>query len=170
MDLVGSYSDPRVLDVGCGSGRVAERVLEAGAGSYVGIDFSAPMIELAQRRLSPFASRAELMTGDFLEAPLDGAFDVVLALGLFDYIEDPHRLTTRMFELCSERGTVIGSFPAWTWVKGPLRKLRYERINDCPIFNYTERELELLFYATGFERVEVEEFVRGGYLVRAGRS
>src|ERR1700716_3702247 len=42
------YSSPRVLDVGCGSGRIGEFVLEAGTSRYVGIDFSEPMIGLAR--------------------------------------------------------------------------------------------------------------------------
>jgi SAM-dependent methyltransferase len=168
VSLVASLENPRVLDVGCGSGRVGEQVLDAGAGEYVGIDFSAPMLELAERRLTRFGERVSLVQGDFLEQPLEGRFDLIIALGLFDYIEQPHLFTRRMYALCS--GTVLGSFPAWTWIRGPIRKIRYEWINDCPIFNYTERELDLLFSASGFERVAVEEFTRGGYLVRAGRG
>jgi ubiquinone/menaquinone biosynthesis C-methylase UbiE len=168
VSLSASLESPRVLDVGCGSGRVGEQVLDAGAGEYVGIDFSASMLELAERRLTRFGERVSLVQGDFLEQPLEGQFDLILALGLFDYIEQPNLFTRRMYALCS--GTVLGSFPAWTWIKGPIRKIRYEWINDCPIFNYTERELELLFSATGFERIAVNEFTRGGYLVRAGRG
>ena len=166
--LVGSFERPRVLDVGCGSARVGEQVLEAGAGEYVGIDFAAPMIELATQRLERFADRARLVTGDFLEAELAGPFDVIIALGLFDYLDRPGPFARRMRELCS--GTTLASFPAWTWVKGPLRKVRYEWINDCPIFNYTEPQLREIFTGGGFERVETERFVRGGYLVRASRS
>jgi SAM-dependent methyltransferase len=165
VDLVRSFESPRVLDVGCGSCRVGEQLIEAGASEYVGIDFSGPMIDLARQRLTRFGDRARLVTGDFLEEPLEGRFDVVVALGLFDYIGEPDRFTRRMFELC--RGTIIASFPGWTWFKGPIRKVRYEWINDCPIFNYNQRDLGALFRATGFERVEVEEFVRGGFLVRA---
>jgi methyltransferase family protein len=144
---------------------VGEQMMEAGAGDYVGIDFSEPMIELAERRLSRFGDSVKLVSGDFLTKELEGPFDVILALGLFDYIEEPEVFARRMRELCS--GTTIGSFPGWTWVKGPIRKVRYEWINDCPIFNYTAPQLEELFRATGFERVEVEEFVKGGFLVRA---
>jgi SAM-dependent methyltransferase len=168
VDLVRPLDSPRVLDVGCGSCRVGEQLLEAGAGEFVGIDFSGPMIELGERRLERFGDRASLITGDFLAEPLEGPFDVVVALGLFDYIDEPDRFTRRMFELCG--GTTIASFPGWTWFKGPIRKIRYEWINDCPIFNYSDRELGALFRATGFERVEVEEFVRGGFLVRASRA
>ena len=169
-DTVRAYSDPRVLDVGCGSGRIGEFVLEAGAAHYVGVDFSEPMIELARSRLARFADKAELIQADFLRATLDGSFDVVLALGLFDYLPEPHRFSRRMFELCAEGGCVVGSFPAWSAMKGPIRKLRYEWIGDCPIFNYTRRELELMLGATGFERVEIDSPGRSGFLVRAYRA
>ena len=169
-DTVRAYSDPRVLDVGCGSGRIGEFVLDAGAAHYVGVDFSEPMIELARSRLARFADKAELIQADFLSATLDGSFDVVLALGLFDYLPEPHRFGRRMFELCAEGGCVVGSFPAWSAMKGPIRKLRYEWIGDCPIFNYTRRELELMLGATGFERVEIDSPGRSGFLVRAYRA
>src|SRR5437588_5852090 len=79
VDTVRSYQGPRVLDVGCGSGRIGEFALEAGASHYVGVDFSEPMIELARQRLGRF-SRAKLIVGDFLETPLEGRFQVILAL------------------------------------------------------------------------------------------
>ncbi len=168
-DTVSGYTDPRVLDVGCGSGRIGEFVLEAGAAHYVGIDFSEPMVGMARERLERFGERVELILGDFLDAPLDGPFDVVLALGLFDYLPDPHRFSRRMFELCAPGGTLVGSFPSWSWLKGPARKVRYEWIGDCPIFNYSRRELELMLGASGFESIELLSPSRSGFLVRARR-
>src|SRR5919201_4619984 len=153
VSAVAASPGAEVLDVGCGSGRVGEHVLEAGAGRYVGVDFSGPMLELARNRLERFGSKVELVEADFLTTPLDGSFDVILALGFFDYTPQPWPFTRRMFELCS--GVVVASFPTWTWVKGPIRKVRYEIINDVSIFNYTRRELEFLFGASGFSRVEI---------------
>lgn len=169
VDEEGEAGGPRVLDVGCGSGRIGEFALRAGAARYEGVDFSEPMIALARSRLERFGERAELSVADFLEAPLHGPFDVVLALGLFDYLPAPHRFTRRMFELCAPGGCVVGSFPRFSPVKGPVRKVRYEWIGDCPIFNYTRRELELLFGASGFEPVEIRSPARSGYLLRAYR-
>jgi 2-polyprenyl-3-methyl-5-hydroxy-6-metoxy-1,4-benzoquinol methylase len=159
-----------VLDVGCGSGRIGEFALGAGASHYVGVDFSEPMIELARARLKRFEARTELIVGDFLETALDGSFDVVLGLGLFDYLPEPHRFSRRMFELCAPAGCMVASFPTWSLVKGPVRKVRYEWIGDCPIFNYSRRELELMLGASGFERVEISSPGRSGYLVRAYRA
>jgi 2-polyprenyl-3-methyl-5-hydroxy-6-metoxy-1,4-benzoquinol methylase len=169
-DTVRGYAEPRVLDVGCGSGRIGEFVLEAGAGRYVGIDFSEPMIEMARMRLERFGPQVELILGDFLEGALEGPFDVVLALGLFDYLPNPERFSRRMFELCAPGGTLVGSFPTWSLIKGPARKVRYEWIGDCPIFNYSRRELELMLGASGFDGVEILSPGRSGFLVRARRA
>src|SRR5437588_7457025 len=54
VDAVRSYQSPAVLDVGCGSGRIGEFTLEAGATRYLGIDFAEPMIELARASLARF--------------------------------------------------------------------------------------------------------------------
>lgn len=169
VETVRSYTAPRVLDVGCGSGRIAELVLEAGASEYIGVDFAEPMIELARSRLERFDDRVELISGDFLTVALEGSFDTVLALGLFDYLPDPDVFTRRMFELCSPGGCVVGSFPTWSLVKGPVRKVRYEWIGDCPIFNYGRDQLETMLGGAGFDRIEILSPARSGYLVRAYR-
>ena len=171
VDTVRAYSAPRVLDVGCGSGRIGEFVLEAGASHYVGVDFSEPMIEMSRARASNGSPpRPQLIVDDFLTAPLEGPFEVILAVGLFDYLPEPHRFSRRMFELCAPGGCVVGSFPTWSLLKGPVRKVRYEWIGNCPIFNYSRRELELMFGASGFGRVEIASPGRSGYLVRAYRT
>jgi SAM-dependent methyltransferase len=170
VQTVAERESPPVLDVGCGSGRIGEFVLEAGAGRYVGIDFSQTMIELARQRLDRFGDRVTLLTEDFLAAQFDDQYDVVLALGLFDYLPNPQTFGTRMFELCAPGGCVVGSFPAWSLVKGPIRKVRYEWIGDCPIFNYTRQGLEGLFGEAGFSRVEIMAPGKSGFLLRAYRQ
>ncbi|HEY1590360.1 MAG TPA: methyltransferase domain-containing protein [Solirubrobacteraceae bacterium] len=170
VEAVRSYASPTVLDVGCGSGRIAEFVLETGASSYLGVDFSEPMVELAQQRLARFGERIELVCGDFLEVTIERRFDVVLGLGLFDYLPDADRFARRMLELCAPGGSMVASFPAWSPVKGPIRKVRYEWIGDCPIFNYTHDGLDAMLRGVGFAEVEIQSPGRSGFLVRARRA
>jgi SAM-dependent methyltransferase len=116
---VREYDSPAVLDVGCGSGRIGELVLLAGTGRYVGIDFAEPMIELARRRLERFSDRAEVILGDFMEAELERPFDLVLALGLFDYLPDAPRFMRRMFELCLSGCWAMPASTGWRcWLPG----------------------------------------------------
>src|SRR3954465_12272580 len=158
------HDSPSVLDVGGGSGRVGEFALDAGASRYVDIDLSDTMLELARQRLERFGEKVELVQGDFLTAPLEGRFDVVLALGYFDYIEDAAAHIRRISELCS--GTAVASFPRWTWTKGPVRKLRYEVINNCPIYDYDREGIRRLFDDAGFAKITIRQG-RSGFLVRA---
>jgi SAM-dependent methyltransferase len=167
LDVVRSYDAPRILDVGCGSGRVGELALEAGSGEYVGVDFAETMLDLARERLDRFGDRVTLVQGDFRDVQLEGQFDVILALGLFDYIADASSLARRMREVSAPGGSVVASFPRWHWLKGPVRKVRYEVINNCPIYDYTDGGLRELFSAAGFERVDVRAPGKSGFQVRA---
>ena len=56
VSVVARHKAPSVLDVGCGPGRVGEAVVEAGAASYVGVDFSPHMLRLARARLAGLES------------------------------------------------------------------------------------------------------------------
>jgi tRNA (cmo5U34)-methyltransferase len=56
----------RVLDLGCGGGVVAERVLDQIEDSAVAcVDGSPPMLEMARERLARFAARATFTHADF---------------------------------------------------------------------------------------------------------
>lgn len=165
LEAVDAYAAPGVLDVGCGSGRIAEDVLEHGASRYVGVDFSEPMLELAAQRLERFGDTVTLVRGDFREVPLEGPFEVVLALGLFDYLPDAAPFAARMRELCS--GSLVASFPGWNWFKGPIRKVRYELVNHVPIFDYTEPGLRQLLSEAGFSRIDIVRPGKSGCVVHA---
>ena len=85
LELCGDVRGLRVLDVGCGPGLYAEKLVERGAQEVTGVDASSTMIELARERVS---ERATFRMHD-LESPLDwlapGSFDVaVMALHHYD--------------------------------------------------------------------------------------
>ena len=143
---------------------MGELVLDQGASRYVDVDLSDTMLDLARRRLERFGDKVMLIQGDFLETAVPGSFEVVLALGYFDYIDDASAHIRRMASVAAPGGSVVASFPRWTWTKGPIRKLRYEVVNNCPIFDYTREGLLALF--SGFADVEIHAG-RSGFLVRA---
>src|SRR5690349_5684324 len=60
-----------VLDYGCGPGRLAQQLAEAGAGSVVGVDVSSETIENATRRHPP-ASNPNLRFQQIMSGNLTG--------------------------------------------------------------------------------------------------
>src|ERR671928_1866331 len=85
LEIAREYDAPRVLDVGGGSARIGELILEQGASRYVNVDLSDSMLDLARNRLQRFdEEKITLIQGDFLRTAIPGSFDVILALGYFD--------------------------------------------------------------------------------------
>ncbi len=50
LDSAGSLEGERCLEVGCGGGRLLERILAAGAAGAAGLDHSADMLALSRER------------------------------------------------------------------------------------------------------------------------
>jgi 2-polyprenyl-3-methyl-5-hydroxy-6-metoxy-1,4-benzoquinol methylase len=118
----GSWS---VLDAGCGSGRYALALAAQGATRVLGVDMADEMIRLARRHAAAagVADRCEFQTSAFLDFTTDEKFDVVVATGYFDYLEDPARHLRKMLEHC--RGRLFISVPKRWEYRVPIRKARF---------------------------------------------
>jgi ubiquinone/menaquinone biosynthesis C-methylase UbiE len=85
----------RILEIGFGTGRFAELLLEFDTSiSVAGVDPTATMVETAKRRRKILAAgaRADLRQGDASSLPWsDGHFDAVVAIHSFQFWPDPHR-------------------------------------------------------------------------------
>jgi trans-aconitate 2-methyltransferase len=89
LDRLALEGSERVLDLGCGTGRVtAEIAARVPSGSVVGIDRSTAMLETAQAWLRDHAPRATLVQADGAALPFHRAFDAVFSGATFHWIHD----------------------------------------------------------------------------------
>jgi demethylmenaquinone methyltransferase / 2-methoxy-6-polyprenyl-1,4-benzoquinol methylase len=78
VDIAGVGPGDSALDVCCGTGDLALELRRrvGPAGRVVGLDFSAPMLELAEGKATAAGAAVEWVQGNALELPLaDGTFD-----------------------------------------------------------------------------------------------
>ncbi|MFL5886965.1 MAG: class I SAM-dependent methyltransferase [Thermoleophilaceae bacterium] len=95
LDRLPLQGDERVLDAGCGSGRVTAKLLERlPRGHVVAVDASPSMVEQAREALDP--ARTTAFAVDLLELELDEPVDAVISTAVFHWILDHDRLFERL--------------------------------------------------------------------------
>ena len=99
-----------VLDAGCGSGRVTERLLERLPwGRVVALDASPSMVEVARGRLAPFGDRVSFVVAD-LGAPLPlepASVDGVLSTATFHWVPDHDALFANLATVLRPRSRLV---------------------------------------------------------------
>jgi len=128
----------KILDVGCGSGRCAVKLLRQGAATLTGIDFSPEMIKIAKELGQEYRvqDRCHFVLEDFAQAAFNEKFDICVALGFFDYTRDPENYLQKMKELATEK--IIASFPAKWRLRNIVRVVRH-KILRCPVYSDTRK-------------------------------
>jgi cytosine/adenosine deaminase-related metal-dependent hydrolase/ubiquinone/menaquinone biosynthesis C-methylase UbiE len=111
-----------VVDLGCGTGRWLEALRELGAGSLLGLDFSAEMIEVAKSKLG---GRGRLMQANCADAPLAAeSADLVLCNFVLSYVEDADRFLAKVRQMLRPGGSLFltdihpGTASALNWRRG----------------------------------------------------
>src|SRR5215471_180022 len=95
--------DVCVLDVGCGSGMFAERLIDNGM-VVDGLDASEPLLAIA-RSIAP---RARFRQGDMEMLPYDArTFDVVTAINSLQYAADPQQALWEMRRVAKPGGQIF---------------------------------------------------------------
>jgi ubiquinone/menaquinone biosynthesis C-methylase UbiE len=131
MDLIAHADLPNagsVFELGCGTGRFAETLLEnhlPPSASYLGIDISSTMVDLAHRRLGRFGERVEVRLTEG-EPKLDvkgGGFDRFVSTYVLDLLsfEDIRSVVAEAHRILAPGGLV--GFASLTHGQTRLAKL-----------------------------------------------
>ena len=103
-----SLDKPTVLDIGSGPGINSVTLLKnSSATNVVGIDFAPSMIEYANRHAESenVAEQCEFIVGDFVDYEFDSTvFDLSIALGVLDYVEDASTFLKKMSAVSEKAG------------------------------------------------------------------
>jgi SAM-dependent methyltransferase len=165
VEAVRARGAHHVLDVGCGSGPSFAPLAALGI-EVTGIDPAPAMVSLARREAAKHPERVHVEQRGWEDIVEVDAYDAAIALGVYDYVDEPDALLTRMGRAAP---LVIGSFPA-PGLRTGLRKLRYGA-RHVHIHGYRRTDLDALAARNTMRVAEAQPLGRAGYLVifeRAG--
>jgi SAM-dependent methyltransferase len=162
-EALGARPGERVVDVGCGPGfYVAETLDRVGPeGSVVGVDASAPMLDVAAKRCEGHGN-VGFHQGDVTELPVaDADFDRALSVQVLEYVADIPRGLGELCRVLRPGGRVLIWDVDWATVswysEDPARMERVLRAWDEHLSDPSlPRILSAEMRAAGFEDVQME--------------
>jgi len=100
------FTQKTFADIGCGTGRHLQRVLDRHADIVVGIDFSRQMLARAGAKFAD--SRVSLIESDAINLPLvSSSFDIVLCTLILGHISELDIAIAEMTRIVKPAGTVL---------------------------------------------------------------
>jgi len=151
MNKCGDVTGRTICDIGCGSGRFVSDFAKRGAGHVTGVDVAPNMLDLAQRLVTQdgVADKCDFVHTDVLDWQTDRRFDIAIAIGFWDYIEDPPERLRIIRGMTKQ--TFLSAWPRfWTW-RMPVRKVRLQFIRGCPVYFFRKPQVLKLIEDAGFE-------------------
>lgn len=103
-------AEVRVLELGCGNGRIVTLPIAEQGFETVGVDTHAPSIESA-RADAVGLDNVEFRTGDFRDAPGDGSFHAVVLSDVLEHVDDPGAMLDVAAAALRPDGLVLVSIP-----------------------------------------------------------
>ncbi|MGD0485613.1 MAG: class I SAM-dependent methyltransferase [Syntrophorhabdales bacterium] len=161
LDLIRDYEGGKVLDVGCGPGILIGRLAERNR--VVGLDISQEMIR--ECAVSLRGSGSVFLTGSAEDLPLrDTTFDVVVGMGVLEYVADAHKALGEFSRVAKKGGMVVVSMlnkmspyrlwerTGWGWTQSISKKLaRRPAPHRDELHLLSERGLRGLAESNGLE-------------------
>ena len=156
IEVVQSFKDPSIIDIGAGSGRFFQPMLQAGARKITAVEPAENMIKVAIQLIKEQKLMdVEIIPDSWLNSEISEVHDVVIAIGFFDYIENcipslkkAHSFTKKAF---------VASFPKSGTIRSRIRKARLD-MKSCPTYYYSKSQVIQLVKDAGFKKWEISSF------------
>jgi ubiquinone/menaquinone biosynthesis C-methylase UbiE len=156
MERSGDVKGLHICDIGCGSGRFVTEFAKRGATHVTGVDVAPEMIRLARDLLARDgrANQCDFIVSDVLNWKTSQTYDVTIAIGFWDYIQDPPERLRLIRKLTKEK--FLSAWPRfWTW-RMPVRKVRLQYILGCPVYFFRRKQIVAMLREAGFEVVRCD--------------
>jgi len=144
----------RVLDIGCGAGRLGDALKARQQAEVWGVERSDQAAELARQKLD------QVVVGDVETLDVDfepATFDAIVCGDVLEHLREPERLLRRARDWLAPEGCLVASIPNvrhhsvvcsllqgnWTYESAGLLDRTHLRF-------FTRREIEKLFSRAGF--------------------
>lgn len=168
------YEQPRILDVGCGTGdMIFRKISEHSFSCYVGIDKSEKQIDKAKEKYENsntlfYVNDVETMTSEEIHRIMDkngiSHFDIINISMVLLHLSDPQSVLQKLHDVLSDEGTVIireiddginYAFPDPKHAFDRIYRMCYR--DEQSGYRYRGREVYHLLSQAGYANIKLEK-------------
>lgn len=114
LDSLNITQNDRVLELGCGNGRITQWLQAQTGAFFTGIDLSPVGIQQAQMRMGNTNPNLNFQVENLNEfVPEVTPYQFIIAIDLFPFIQDPEALLTNLQTCLAPGGTLVIFWSAW---------------------------------------------------------
>lgn len=137
-----TYENPKILDVGCGTGKNMEGLLKLG--KVWGLDNSLEAINYCKKR-----GLKNLKLGDAQKTNFESrSFDVITLLDILEHTDD-NKTLKEMCRIIKKNGLLIATVPAFTWLWSEWDKVLHHKRR------YNKKKLERVLKKNNFQVIRI---------------
>jgi SAM-dependent methyltransferase len=148
MSEAGDARGMKICDIGCGSGRFVASLAKRGA-HVTGVDFAPEMLKLGAQLAEKegVADRCKFVLSDVLDWKTNEKFDLVFAIGFWDYVKDPLPRLQVIRGLTNT--TFLSAWPRAGTFRAAIRSVRLKAAG-CPVYFFSRPQVEDYLQRAGF--------------------
>jgi len=149
--------DQQLLDVGCGTGSLLERVINVFPGTHaVGMDPSLEMLDMARRKS---LDGVDFMEGWAESMPFhDDSFDVVVSCNAFHYWRQPAMALDEIARVLRPEGKLLITDWCDDYLTCRICDLCLRAFNRAHFRTYGARECKAMIATAGFHDIGIEQY------------
>ena len=137
IELLAPQKDEKVLDIGCGTGDLANELYEHGI-NVIGIDYAESMVEQAQQKYP----HIRFEVGDITQLPYEDEFDAILSNAVLHWIKSPKLALESIYQSLQSGGRFVAEFGG----KGNVSNLTTNIIREVREAGYAFDEKKFPWY------------------------
>lgn len=166
LSFAANLAEPRVLDIGCGTGLGYEILREIPKLKYIGLDYSQGMLDKMSTRF-PGVRTIRSDVRDMLDHLEGERFDMVIGINVVgSFVRDVPDLLQASSSVLARRGLIYFSFlnryalrrlVAFKFRNDELYRTRGDQISSEAVLatTYTPKQVKHLFQSAGFEVAQI---------------
>jgi ubiquinone/menaquinone biosynthesis C-methylase UbiE len=157
LDRLALQGDERILDLGCGTGALLQRLVAlAPETTLIGVDLSAPMLAVARQKLP---EAVELHVGKVESLPFaQESFDRVISTSAFHYFREPAQALQAIKRVLKPGGVLV--ITDWCndyWTSYGC-DLVLRLVNQAHFRAYRTSQYHEMLQASGFANIVIEKY------------